>query len=76
MARKYPNGRDAVMYASGRLSHAIRTNQPQEIIEARRRELADAQMERDIKARLASGPPPSRAKVAELCKILRAAAAA
>lgn len=67
--------KDPVSYASGRLSHAVRRNLPQEVIDQRRRELAGAQIEKYL-ARMLEGVPPTKAHAKLLCKMLADAAAA
>jgi len=68
--------KDAVFYASGRLSHAVRVGHDPEIIEGLRRELKDAQIERDLRRLLADGVRPTLSKATELAALLMSAAGA
>lgn len=64
---------DPLYTASGRLSHAIRSQEPDDVIHHLRRELAGAQLQRFLSRLLAAGTPPTDEQSREICDMLTSA---
>jgi hypothetical protein len=67
---------DPLYIAAGRLSVAVRSGDPAEVILRLRRELAGAQLERFVARLLEAGTPPTPEQSRNICKVIKDAALA